>query len=337
MIKILVGILSGFILVNSAIADKLVIVNKGADNVTLLDIESGDMSNVTVGNMPHEVAVSSENAYVANFGINHIRSFRLSDKAGSTISVVNLETAEEVTQIDLGSPPCAPHGIVYSENSNTVYVTCEARYELTAIDAQTNEIKYSVATTQPGSHMLVVDSEDKFAYIANFWIGTISVIDLNERKLVNQIRVEQTVEGIAIDADNAFLYTTNVVTNPSRKKSLQKINLETFEIELNIEIPGDTSPIRVHIPNNSSKLFINMARTGEVGVYSAEDLTLEKMIEVGTQPIGITSSTDGQFVYVANMRDNTVSVIDTNLLEVTETLDTGLDLPDGMAYGAAAD
>ena len=55
-----------------------------------------------------------------------------------------------------------------------------------------------------------------------------------------------------------------------------------------------------------------------------------KKIYVGEMPEGINMHPDGNSVYVANWFDGTVTVIDTNTLEVTKTIDAG---EGARAYG----
>lgn len=307
-------------------AERILVVNKGSNNITDLNTESSELIHTSVGYNPHEIAVSDKFAYVSNFGINHIRSHRQSDKAGKTISVYDLKSNSIIEHIDLGEPPCAPHGLHYSPNSKTLYVTCEARYQLVAIDTITNHVKFSVATNQPGSHMLVVDKLDRFAYIANFWIGTVSVVDLTKKELVKQLKVGRGIEGITMDAANNYLYVSNVESN-----EIAKIDLANLDTRIHKVSTVGESPIRVHIPNGSEYLFVNTSQTDSVDIYTLDTLEFVKSIPVGRQPIGFTSSADGEYYYAANMRDATISVIDTNLLEVERTIVLDQSLPDGIA------
>ncbi len=58
-------------------------------------------------------------------------------------------------------------------------------------------------------------------------------------------------------------------------------------------------------------------------------------IPVGLNPQDITWSADGRFAYIANVNDNTVSVINVDSMSVTATIPTGASptsiavLPDG--------
>lgn len=54
-------------------------------------------------------------------------------------------------------------------------------------------------------------------------------------------------------------------------------------------------------------------------------------IEVGKGAHGVVTSNDNKFVYVTNMYENTVSVIDNNANKVIKTVTVGT-IPNGITY-----
>ncbi len=81
---------------------------------------------------------------------------------------------------------------------------------------------------------------------------------------------------------------------------------------------------------NGKYLLLNSSATGHLLVHDAVTLQKIKKIKVGNQPIGLSVPND-EVAFVANMKDNTVSVIDLKLLEVANVLPTGAR-PDGLTY-----
>ncbi|WP_291510970.1 bifunctional YncE family protein/alkaline phosphatase family protein [Acidithiobacillus sp.] len=73
----------------------------------------------------------------------------------------------------------------------------------------------------------------------------------------------------------------------------------------------------------------DVAREGFVEVLGADGQSL-KRLQVGLSPIGLTQHPERPFVYVADAGSDTVSVIDTQRLEVVERIPMGLP---GTAYG----
>lgn len=153
---------------------------------------------------------------------------------------------------------------------------------------------------------------------------------------------------IAISEENGkrFLY---VVLNGNN--TLEKIDLETKEtvwssptgvapygIVLNGKLAyvtnwaGDTPSIETNketagVPYGQA--FINpktgATASGSVSVFSTTDGKLVKHIAVGLHPNDIISSNNQQFLYVGNGNSDNISVIDSNTLEVVDSISIKID------------
>lgn len=69
--------------------------------------------------------------------------------------------------------------------------------------------------------------------------------------------------------------------------------------------------------------YISNTGSGDVWVVDLSCQTVRTIIPVGNEPRGIDASPDGSRVYVANRFDNTISVIDTALNSVVQTINLG--------------
>ena len=81
------------------------------------------------------------------------------------------------------------------------------------IDVASRKILHAVATNQAGSHMLVVSPDGARAYVTNFWPGTVSVLDLNTKRILAQIATGSGTEGIGISPDGRYIFTSSVYIN----------------------------------------------------------------------------------------------------------------------------
>jgi len=86
----------------------------------------------------------------------------------------------------------------------------------------------------------------------------------------------------------------------------------------------------VPTPTNGRTLVVNGADNGRVLLVDADTLKIRNNISVGTLPIGITVP-DDHYAYVANMVDDTISVIDISRGAVARTITAGDD-PDGIIF-----
>ena len=86
--------------------------------------------------------------------------------------------------------------------------------------------------------------------------------------------------------------------------------------------------------NSTPVVYVTNYNDGTVSVIG-EDNEITT-INVGDDPIGVAVTPDGNYAYVANSEDNSVSIIDTDDESVTDTLYVD-DGPWGVAVGAQGD
>ncbi|MDV5147788.1 hypothetical protein R1T08_27365 [Streptomyces sp. SBC-4] len=89
------------------------------------------------------------------------------------------------------------------ENGSVVY-----RNVLNAVDGTTGRLTgtVSLGTTALGSMGVTVDPVDRTGYVANLAAGTVSVVDLEERKVTGTVAVDGNPKALAYDPGTATLY-----------------------------------------------------------------------------------------------------------------------------------
>jgi YVTN family beta-propeller protein len=307
---------------------KLAIANKSTGELTILNLKDHKRQTFSLGGyLPHETAVAQNFAFVSNYGSAYIRSSALDNKPGNTLSVIDLAQPKKPAKtIDLGPGRCAPHGLAVSPDQKRLYITCEVRQEILVMDVATQQVVDVLPTNQAGSHLLVLNSDESKAFVGNFFHGTITVLDLNKRKIMAQIPVTKGSEGIGISPDDNYIYVTSPIAN-----ELIKIDTSTQKEVARKFLGASCGSVRVvPTPDTGRELVINCGDKDTVLVVNAETLEIEKEVKVGRQPIGIAVA-DSIYAFSANMNDNTVSVINLETKAVEETLPAG-ELPDGMYY-----
>jgi YVTN family beta-propeller protein len=324
MFRVLLGLLITTNIHAEGVTGLLSVVNKADGTVSLYDLASGTVQNVPVGRLPHETAIGRGFAFVTNYGSQHIRSSDLSNEPGNTLSVIQLDGNQSVENINLGPARCAPHGIVAAKDGRKVYLTCEGRHEIAVVDLERRQVTDYLPTNQAGSHMLVLSSDETRAYVANFWLGTVSVIDIPNHRLIKQILTGRGSEGIGLSADDRTLLISRVEDN-----EIVKVDTQTLEVVQRQKLADKHSPIRVIFnPANPGEALVNNVGAGTLQVLNVADLSTVREIKVGRQPIGIAAS--ATHVFVANMKDKTISVVNSKTWQIEQTLKTGA-APDGIA------
>ena len=305
----------------------IAIVNKSQGLLTVLNLQDRSHRVFKVGFLPHETVHAQGLVFVSNYGSDHVRSSDLDNEPGNTLSVIDLSRPNQPPKtVDLGAGRCAPHGLAVSPNERHLYVTCEGRQEVLVIDVATQTVRHSVSTNQAGSHMIVVSSDESKAYVANFWHGTVSVLDLKGRTILGQVETGRGTEGIGLSPDDRYLYTTSVLTN-----ELVKVDTTTLTVIARKFIGENTAPIRVvSTPDNGKTLVINCAGDGRLLIVNAETLDVVHDVKVGNLPIGIAVP-NSRYAYSANMDDGTISVTNIQAGIVEATIPAG-EQPDGIAH-----
>ena len=308
-------------------AGRLAIVNKASARMTVVGLQEQPAREFTVGYLAHEVAAAGRLVFVSNYGSAHVRSADLTNNPGNTLSAIDLARPDSAPAIiDLGAGRCAPHGLAVSPDHRRLYFTCEGRQEVLAVDVPGLKILHAIRINQAGSHMLVVSPDGARAYVTNFWHGTVTVLDLNARRIVAHVATGSGTEGIGISPDGRHIYTSSVYIN-----EIVKIDTSTLQVVARRVMDNCLGAVRVlPTPADGRTLVVNCADNGRVLIVDADALTIRHSMAVGTLPIGITVP-DDRFAYVANMLDDTISVIDISRGAVARTIAAGDD-PDGIVF-----
>ncbi len=307
----------------------IAIASKAPGLMSLIGLQAQPAREFKVGYLPHEVAAAGRVVFVSNYGNAYVRSSDLTNEPGNTLSAIDVghpDSAPEI--IDLGPGRCAPHGLAVSHDRRRLYVTCEGRQEVLAIDVPSRKILHAIPTNQAGSHMLVVSADGARAYVTNFWHGTVTVLDLNSRRILAQIATGTGTEGIGISPDGRYIYTSSVYIS-----ELVRIDTSTLEVTGRAVMENCRGAVRVvPTPADGRTLVVNCADNGRVLLVDADTLKIRFNIPVGRLPIGITVP-DDRYAYVANMADDTISVIEIGRGAVARTIPAG-DEPDGIVFVA---
>jgi len=157
-----------------------------------------------------------------------------------------------------------------------------------------------------------------FAYVGNFNVGTLSIIDTADNTLVATLTVGGNPFGIAVHPDGSQAYMTNLF-GPEEVKF---ISSDTHTITGSV--PIGNQPTGVAVTPDGTLLYVGSRANATVSVVDIATKTVVDAITVGTGPYDVTINPAGTFVYVANTDGNSVSVIDTSSNTVVNTLNVGL-------------
>lgn len=319
-------------------AGTLLVLNKSDNTVSLIDLASKKaVATVPTGVGPHEVAISPNGkiAVIANYGTQ--------SQPGSTLTVVDISGKKQIKTIDLGGYR-RPHGIAWLQGSE-VAVTVEGSKAVLVVDVNSAKVLSAIATDQNVSHMVVVSPKHRRAFVANIGSGSVTVLDLKEKKRVSDIQTGAGAEGIDISPDEKEVWVTNRAAN-----TVSVIEVVSLKVIATLE--SKDFPIRAKFAPGGKHVLVSNARSGDVVVFDSATKKEVRRISMqvnaneasntgarifGNQfgqspvPVGILVASGLDHAFVANTNADIVTMIDLKTWQIVDRLTAGKE-PDGLGY-----
>ena len=151
-----------------------------------------------------------------------------------------------------------------------------------------------------------------FAYVTNFYSGTVSVIDTATNTVVATPAVGTQPYGIAVTPDGSHVYVANEGSG-SNLGSISVIDTSNNSVTTPISYTGGkiSIPIGVAITPDGNSAYVTNFGSASVAVIATATNTVTTTIPVGGGPSRVAITPDGTKAYVSNQYDGTVSVIST--------------------------
>jgi YVTN family beta-propeller protein len=232
-----------------------------------------------------------------------------------------------------------PLNMVVSKSKKLLAVTNNGQsvQSIELIDPVTEKILDSVVISKSW-YGLAFSADEKFLFAAGGHDNWILKYSIHQKKLqlVDTIVLGKkwpnkiAPAGIALDDDKNVLY---VVTKDDH--SLYVIDLNT-KIAIPYNLGGEA--FACVLSPNKKELYISCWGCDKLLVYDTDKKNIVDQITVGDNPNDIVLNKKGNWIYVANSNDNTVSIIDASKRKVVEVLNAALfpDAPNGSTTNALA-
>ena len=319
-------LLSAPFLATSGGAQSLLVVNQGDTSLSIVDPASAKQIAVIAEGTPtmhgHEVAASPDGhtAYLPIYGNVGVGKPGLN---GQEMLFIDLPSRKIVSTLNFGHG-VRPHQPVYDPVRNVLYVTTELDNSVTIIDPKTRKILGSVPTGQPESHMLVVSHDGRRGYTANVGPGTISVLDLVNKKTLTIIPISKETQRISISNDDRWVFTAD-----QTKPQLAVIDTATNKVKSWVPLPG-TGYGSAPTPDGRF-LLVAVPPTNQVAVVDLASMKVVRNIGVPAAPQEVLIRPDGKVAYVSCNTSGKVAAIDLSQWKVQNLITAG-DFADGLAW-----
>ena len=280
--------------------------------------------------VPHNIQVSPDGKIFAYTSAVKEDEKKMSEGDGMGMGMngsaffYDIDTEKLIKKVEVGEHPAH---IVFTEDGKYVLVTNNEDNNVSVIDAKTYKLINNISVGK-GPHGFRISKDSKFAYVANMGEDTVSVVDIENNKELRKIKVGKTPVTTAVTNDGKTLMVTINAEN-----TLAIIDLATDKVE---KIAVGVGPAQVYIGTDDKYAFVanQGSKESPSSTVSKVELATKKVIatiEAGKGAHGVVTSPDNKFVYVTNMYDNTISVIDNNTNKVIATVPVD-ETPNGISY-----
>ena len=168
---------------------------------------------------------------------------------------------------------------------------------------------------------IAVSADGKRGYVTHPDSARISVLNLSEERVQNVYDFPGEPFSLALSADERSLFVSDWKGN-----AVVRLNAEDGRETGRIAV--GKAPAGLTLDRACKRLFVADRASATVSVIDSEAWTLLRDIEVGASPFAVAAH--GSRIYVANVKDNTLSSLATDSLK--EVWRTGMQ---AMPYGIA--
>ncbi len=303
---------------------RLLVAVKGEHRLAIVDPATGSVlaSVPESGITGHEVAASRDGklAFVPIYGNSGVGK---PGTDGNSIDVIDLAARKIVGTIAFDHG-VRPHCAVFGPKDGLVYVTTELDHSITIIDPKTLKIVGAIPTGQPESHMLALAHNGLRGYTANVGPGTVSVLDMQARKVLKIIPISGQTQRISISNDDKWVFTADQ-TQPR----IAVIDTAADTVAKWIAIDGlgyGSAPTR-----DNHWLLMTIPEKNEIAVVNLAMMQVARTIVTPPDPEEVIVTPDGKHAWVSCVDSNQVAEIDLATGKVTKTVSTG-KASDGLAW-----
>jgi len=302
---------------------RLLVAQKGDRSIAIVNPAAGSVvASLPEGGVTgHEVAASPDGrmAIVPIYGDSGVGK---PGTDGQNIVVFDIAAKKKVGDIEFDHG-VRPHDPVFGPKDGLLYVTTELDKTVTIIDPKTWKIIGTIPTGAAESHMLAISHDGRRGYTANVGPGTVSVLDMQARKVLKVISVSGNTQRIAISTDDKWVFTADQ-TQPR----IAVIDTATNTVAKWVPMEGIGYGGAATL--DGRWFLMTLPDQNKVAVVDLKTMTVSRTVGVGKYPQAIVVRPDGKTAYVSCMHSDQVAEID--LAKWTTRLIATGKLTDGLAW-----
>jgi len=161
----------------------------------------------------------------------------------------------------------------------------------------------------------VLHAQSSRLYVGNSVADSISVIDLNSLKVINNIKVGPHVHGMAVQGDSTRLFSTSEGDN-----TLRIFDTSTDKLISEIKLTG--RPNQCAVTPDGKYAAIPIRDTDSVDIVDVAQQKVAKTLPVKA-PHNAFNAGSNRYIFVSSMGDHAINMIDLEKMDYAATIPTG--------------
>lgn len=328
-LSILTGLAASPALALDSAQDYLFVPNRASGDVAVIDSRTDKViAKVTVGHVPHQVAVSKQQSKLV-----------VTNSEDNSLSIIDLKSLETLATLTLDSEP---EHMELSADGAVLAVANIAGGTVSLISlSQNTEISRISGLIEP--HNMTFGPGDSLLYVGNLGADFVSVVDVKQARVVNEITVgEAKAVASKSTATDEYQGVINVTASPDGRigfaaygegDRMAVIDLKSQKKVKDL-ITGD-EPWRAFSTANGRYMIVPNNGDETVSVFSTTSLREVARLKGGADMTGVNTGWFDSTAFVISRGDNKAIMIDLdnmrNIGEIALESDpeTGVTSPDG--------
>jgi YVTN family beta-propeller protein len=291
----------------------IAVVEKKAGMVGFYTLDGKRLSEVKVGQFPHELILSEDNRhiYVSDNGLLWMTD---PGEGWNTISIIEVATRRKTGIIDLGKYR-RPHGMDLDPKTGRLVVTIENPFGLLLVDPKTRKVvrMYDVKGESP--HMVLFGPRHETAYVSNARSGTVAIVNLSSGA-VKLLQTGKNPQGGVMTRDSKTIYLTN-----SESSTISIIDTATQTVTG--EIATGPGAARIALTPDEKTLVYNLGAGGNAVAFA--DVASRKqtaVIPLVGRPLSLSLSRDGALAFLGVQDSDKIAIVSVKEKKLQRYLDT---------------
>lgn len=232
-----------------------------------------------------------------------------------TITLFDGKNFSKLAEFPTEGTPCGMEFI-----GGKLYITDQAKNRVLLLDPATRkflgQIDLAIGSTPKG---IAGMPDGKWIYVSESGPSNIAVIETATGRLLLKTKVATGPGRLVVTPDGVYLIVLNVT---SGEVSI----ISTYNQKVVGSIKTGAVPTGIAINGAQKLAYVSNRGSDSVSVIDISKRTVVQTIKTGAGPTGLALSKDGNTLFVACGRDNTVLVFDTKTLARTKEVKLPLDI-----------